>query len=202
MKEHFLTILRDKNTGLEVFRNAAKELSRLIAAEIVDLLPLQKKTVQSPLAPATGAHLAQRVVLIPILRAGLVFLDTFLELLPSSPVGFLGIRRDETTTLPHLYYQKLPPLSPSDHILLLDPMLATGGTANLALNHLQSAGADLSKTTLVSIVAAPEGIHAVRRNHPKTQIYTLAVDQKLDAHAFIYPGLGDFGNRYFGTNNS
>lgn len=183
MKDHFLAILRDRATDCSAFRSAATKLSRLIA---LDICP-----------PVAQGH--QRIILIPILRAGLVLLSPFQEFFESAPIGFLGIRREEETALPHLYYEKLPRLTHTDQILLLDPMLATGGSANLALDRLKASGADLSHVTLIVILAARIGLAAVEKRHPQVRIYTVAVDEKLDSKKFIVPGLGDFGDRYFGT---
>lgn len=199
MKEHFLTILRDRKTPMLPFREAARELARLLAAETAHLLPLKTTHIDTPLAPTSGKRLAEPAVLIPILRAGLALLPAFEELLPEAPIGFFGMRRDEKTALPRLYYENLPPLSPSGWVLLLDPMLATGGSANLALDRLKSLDQDLSKTLLISIVAAPEGVRALKSRHPEVRLITAAVDEKLDAKKFIVPGLGDFGDRFFGT---
>lgn len=199
MKEHFLTILRDRNTPMRPFREAARELARLLAAEASHLLPLKTTHIDTPLAPTSGKRLAEPALLIPILRAGLALLPAFEELLPQAPIGFFGMRRDEKTALPRLYYENLPPLSPSGWVLLLDPMLATGGSANLALDRLKSLGQDLTKALLISILAAPEGVRALKSRHPEVRLILGAVDEKLDAKKFIVPGLGDFGDRFFGT---
>ena len=199
MKEHFLTLLRDRGTPMALFRDAARELARLLAAEASLLLPLQTTHIDTPLAPAAGKRLSQPAVLIPILRAGLALLPAFQELLPEAPIGFFGMRRDEKTALPRLYYENLPPLSPNGWVLLLDPMLATGGSANLAFDRLKSLGQDLAKAILISIIAAPEGVRALKTRHPEVRLITGAVDMKLDAKKFIVPGLGDFGDRFFGT---
>ena len=140
-----------------------------------------------------------RIILVPILRAGLALLPTFQEIFEAAPIGLLGIRRDEKTALPYLYYEKLPFLSPADQIFILDPMLATGGSANLALDRLAAQGADLDRATLITIIAAREGIHSVKKRHPQVGIYSVAVDEELDSRKYIVPGLGDFGDRYFGT---
>lgn len=199
MKEHFLTLLRDRKTQMGPFRDAARELARLLAAETSLLLPLKTTHIDTPLAPTLGKQLAQPAVLIPILRAGLALLPAFEEMLPDAPIGFFGMKRDEKTALPRLYYENLPPLPPSGWALVLDPMLATGGSANLAFDRLKSLGQDLSKTLLISIVAAPEGVRALKNRHPDVRLITGAVDEKLDSKKFIVPGLGDFGDRFFGT---
>lgn len=179
MKEHFLRQLRDRKSGIQAFRHASDNLSKLVSYEI-------------------SSKIKNKVItLIPIMRAGLALLPAFKEVFEGAPIGILGIRRDETTALPHLYYENLPTLSPHNHVLLLDPMLATGGSANLAIERIKAKGA--TRITLVSIIAAPEGIHEVKTKHPEVEIYTVAIDEKLDANHYIVPGLGDYGDRYFGT---
>lgn len=199
MKEHFLTILRNRKTDTLSFRAAADSLSYLIAAEIGAVLPLQPTHVETPLGKSPGARLERRVILISILRSGMVLLPPFQKLLPSSPLGFFGIRRDEKDAHPILYYEKIPSLLPSDQILLLDPMLATGGSAMSAIQHLEKKKADLSKLTLVTLIASQPGIQAVKKSYPAVSIYSVAIDKALDQNWFIVPGLGDFGDRYFGT---
>jgi uracil phosphoribosyltransferase len=122
-----------------------------------------------------------------------------MDLFPQAPIGFFGIRRDEKTALPHLYYENIPTLAPTDRILLLDPMLATGGSALLSLQKLKEKKVDLARATLVTILATPEGMRAVEQAFPEVKIYTVAIDEKLNQHKYIVPGLGDFGDRYFGT---
>lgn len=179
MKTQILNLLRDRSASIGTFRIASQSLSKLVASEIASQLQ------------------AHTPVLVPILRAGLALLPAFEHQFEEARIGFLGIRRDETTAKPHLYYQNLPHPHPNDHVLLLDPMLATGGSANLALDILKSHG--WTRITLISLIAAPEGLHAVQHRHPDTRIYTVAIDQKLDAKKYIVPGLGDYGDRYFGT---
>lgn len=180
MKEYYLNQLRDRTIGIVHFREASASLSKLIALEV------------SLASPAS-----QRIILVPILRAGLSLLTAFQDSFIEAPIGFIGIKRDEKTALPRLYYENIPPISAGDHILVLDPMLATGGSADLALELLKSKGA--KSITLVTILAAPEGIQRVKERHPKVHIYSVAIDKGLDAQKYIVPGLGDFGDRYFGT---
>lgn len=179
MKEQFLSLLRDRNAPLRQFRAATANLSQLMASEI--------------------AHQTrkQNIILIPILRAGLAILPSFQALFEGAPIGFLGIQRDEKTARPHLYYENLPPFSSQDQILLLDPMLATGGSAHLALDRIRAKGG--VHITLVTVIAAPEGLQAIKTGHPEVRVYTVAVDEGVNAQKFIVPGLGDFGDRYFGT---
>lgn len=180
MKDSWLHQLRNRNLPMEEFRNASANTSKSIAYEIFKQIPKNEP-----------------VLLVAILRAGLVLLPAFQELFPGAPIGLIGIQREEATAVPHLYYEKLPPLSPNQHVLILDPMLATGGSANLALNLLVKRG--MKKGTVIAILAAPEGVAFLKKNHPAVSLHTVAVDQGLDAKKFIVPGLGDFGDRYFGT---
>jgi uracil phosphoribosyltransferase len=171
MKEKFLKILRDRSTSRVAFREAADKLGILMAEEI---------------------HV-EKATLVPILRAGIALLHPFQKKFPAAPIGFLGIRRDEKTALPHLYYENLPPLT--EQILILDPMLATGGSANLAIDRLKSKGA--KHIHLISVIASRDGIEAIKKRHQDIKIYSVAIDETLDADKFIVPGLGDFGDRYF-----
>ncbi len=199
MKDHFLTLLRDRETPSKAFREAAAQLASLLAEKIVAHLPLRQEKIQTPMGEAAGARFDHKVVLVPILRAGLVFLPSFLSLFPTASIGFLGIRRSEEDAHPHLYYENLPHITPDTYIFLLDPMLATGGTANLALDRLVKNTACPAQTHLATFLASEPGIEAVSQRHPHTAIHAAAIDPHLDAKQFIVPGLGDFGNRYFGT---
>jgi len=199
MKNHFLTLLRNRSTKTPDFRSAAATLASILANEIAPQAELAPHKVTTPLGEAEGARLETPVILIPILRAGLVFLPPFLKLFPQASIGFLGIRRDEKDARPRLYYENIPEFPPQARIYLLDPMLATGGTANLALERIANRGAAPQRTLLATFLAARQGMEAVRRQHPAVAIHTAAVDPDLDPNQFIVPGLGDFGDRYFGT---
>lgn len=169
----------------------------LMAAEISSQLPASSYPVATPLGACLGEKIQERIVLIVILRAGLALLPSFMQLFPSAPIGFLGIRRDEKTFLPHAYYENIPTPSGNDCVFLLDPMLATGGTAVYALNRLKEMNFEISRTHLVSILAAQSGIQAVKEAFSEINIYSVAVDEKLNSKKYIVPGLGDFGDRYF-----
>ena len=200
MKDYFLTILRDEQSKAEQFRKAADSLAQLLAAEAAQKVPLSPVQVKTPLGILTsGNKLTHRVVLIPILRAGLALLPAFQKLFPSAPIGFFGIRRDEETTLPHLYYQNLPQLFPNDWIFLLDPMLATAGSACLALQKIHESHGHESQTTLVSVLAVEEGVKKLHTQFPQTTLITAGIDPTLNGKKYIVPGIGDFGDRYFGT---
>ena len=192
-----LATLRDTSTPPDIFRRVARRMSLLIAAEVLKEIPTVEGTVETPLGTAFARRVHARVTLVPVLRAGLGMIDGILDLLPSTRVGHIGLQRDETTAQAMRYYVKLPPDLANDVVLITDPMLATGGSAVAAIELLREAGArDLR---FVCIVAAPEGIAAIERRFPDGPIYTPVVDRELNAHKFLVPGLGDFGDRLFGT---
>ena len=192
-----LATLRDASTPPELFRRMAVRISLLLAAEATRDVPSTQVRVETPLGPATGRRVYGGVVVVPVLRAGLGMLDAVLELVPSARVGHIGLQRDEITAVASQYYSKLPTDLSGSFVLMIDPMLATGGSAVAALDLLQRAGA--RDVRMICIVSAPEGIAMVERHHPNVVIYTPAVDQGLNAHKFIVPGLGDFGDRLYGT---
>lgn len=192
-----LTILRDLTTPPELFRRMAVRISLLLAAEATRDLPASEVTVTSPLGLAGGRRITADVVVVPVLRAGLGMLDAVLELIPSARVGHIGLQRDELTAVASKYYSKLPADLRDCFVLMIDPMLATGGSAVAALDMLRDAGARDAR--MICIVAAPEGIELVERHHPDVHIYTPVVDERLNDHKFIVPGLGDFGDRLYGT---
>jgi uracil phosphoribosyltransferase len=193
-----LATLRDATTPPEVFRRMAVRISLLLAAEATRDVPTQASTVQTPLGPASGRRVSGQVVVVPVLRAGLGMLDAVLELIPTARVGHIGLQRDEITAVASQYYSKLPGNSLRGcFVLMIDPMLATGGSAVAALDLLRRSGAEGIR--MICIVAAPEGVALVERRHPDVQIYTPAVDSGLNDHKFIVPGLGDFGDRLYGT---
>ncbi len=192
-----LAELRDARTSPERFRALANRISVLLGAEALRDVPMADGTVDTPLGPSPCRRLAADVVMAPVLRAGLGMLPGMLELVPSARVGHLGLQRDERTAVASQYYAKLPPNIESSYVLLIDPMLATGGSAVAALDVLTRAGA--KHIRLVCIVAAPEGVAVVEKAYPAVPIFTPIVDRELNAHKFIVPGLGDFGDRLFGT---
>lgn len=192
-----LAELRDTKTPPEYFRRLANRISVLLAAEALRALPTDAITVKTPLADAPGRRIARDVVVVPVLRAGLGMLDAVLQLLPSARVGHIGLQRDEITAVAWQYYSKLPPNLDESYVLMIDPMLATGGSAVAAIDLLRRAGAH--DIHILCIVAAPEGVALVERHHPDVHIYTPVVDRNLNAHKYIVPGLGDFGDRLYGT---
>jgi uracil phosphoribosyltransferase len=192
-----LATLRDVSTTPQVFRHMAMRISLLLAGEATRDVPSRSATVQTPLGPADGRRIADGVVVVPVLRAGLGMLDAVLELIPTARVGHIGLQRDEMTAVASQYYSKLPPDLTGAFVLMIDPMLATGGSAVAALDLIRRAGG--KDVRMICIVAAPEGIALVEQHHPDVQIYTPVIDQGLNAHKFIVPGLGDFGDRLYGT---
>jgi uracil phosphoribosyltransferase len=192
-----LAELRDARTGPERFRALTNRISVLLGAEALRDVPTVDDTVHTPLGPSPCRRLATDVVMAPVLRAGLGMLPGMLELVPNARVGHLGLQRDERTAVASQYYAKLPKNIENSYVLLIDPMLATGGSAVAALDMLTKAGA--RHLRLVCIVAAPEGVAAVEKAYPTVPIFSPAVDRELNANKFIVPGLGDFGDRLFGT---
>jgi uracil phosphoribosyltransferase len=195
--EDVLAALRDRHTPSDVFRQLARRVSLLLVAEATRDLPLAEHTVETPLETTAEHRLAARVVAVPVLRAGLGMLDGFLELVPQAQVGYFGLERDEVTAVARRYYEKVPRDLAGAVVFLLDPMLATGGSAAMAIEGLAELGA--RGVRLLSIVAAPEGLALLRSAVPDAIVYTAAVDRELNARKFILPGLGDFGDRLFGT---
>ena len=189
--------LRDSRTAPPEFRRAANRISVLLAAEALRDVPSAEATVQTPLGPAEGRRVSSDVVVVPVLRAGLGMLDAVLELLPAARVGHIGLQRDEATAIASKYYTKLPPDLADSYVLMIDPMLATGGSAVAAIDLIKAAGARTIR--MICIVAAPEGVKVVEEHHPDVAVYTPVVDRSLNAHKFIVPGLGDFGDRLYGT---
>jgi uracil phosphoribosyltransferase len=195
---HKTTLLRSVDTDTRLFRALVHEISLLVLYEATRLLPTEPEQVQTPMAAFSGARIpGSGLAIVPVLRAGLGMLDAALELLPHAPVGFVGVSRDEQTLRPVPYYLKLPDGLTGRSVLVLDPMLATGGSTSAAIAMCKEGGAQ--RISLVSIVAAPEGVERVRRQHPDVHIYAAAVDRGLNEHGYILPGLGDAGDRLFGT---
>ena len=193
---HWLTALRDAATAPEEFRRLCSKISLLLLLEATRDLPLRRKGVRTPLMETEGAELACGVTVVPILRAGLGMVPVAVDLLPGVSVGYVGMERDESTAEARPYYSKGPPLA-GRRVLVLDPMLATGGSAAQTLRALIDRGA--SDLRLLSIVAAPEGVSSLQAAFPQLPIYLAALDDRLDARKFILPGLGDFGDRLWGT---
>lgn len=191
-----LAELRSRETRPEEFRALARKIMTFLLYEATADLPTRRRVVETPLRPTEAACIDAEVVAIPVLRAGLGILSPVLELLPRVSVGYIGLERDEVTAVARIYYKKLPPLEGRVPILL-DPMLATGGSAARALQLIEEAGGRDAR--MIAVVAAPEGVRELERDHPGVSIFTAALDEGLNDRAFIVPGLGDFGDRLFGT---
>lgn len=192
-----LAELRDATTQPSAFRAAARRISRLLIGETLRDLPSSPGTVITPLGPAPSRVITTDVVFVPVLRAGLGMLDAAIDLVPAARVGHIGLQRDEATAVASKYYSRLPDGLSDSFVVLLDPMLATGGSAASSIDLLKAAGARTLR--MACIVAAPEGVRLVETRHPDVHVFTPVVDRELNAHKFIVPGLGDFGDRLYGT---
>jgi uracil phosphoribosyltransferase len=192
---HLLTQLRDRDTGPPVFRTLAKRLALALALEAIRDLPTREVEVDGPLERSAGVEIAD-LVAVPILRAGLGMLEAVTELFPEVAVGYIGLERDEASLQPQSYYRKLPEVG-GRHVLVLDPMLATGGSGSAATSAVREG--DPASIRFVCVVSAPEGLAKMEADHPDVPIFTAAVDRQLNEHGYILPGLGDFGDRLFGT---
>lgn len=199
LKEALLTILRDKETDHSSFRTAADKLSYLLTADVAEHLETVSIPIETPLARMQGTLLMYDIVLVPIMRSGLALLHSFMRMFETSRVGFIVVQRDEKTALPHLFYSKMPELNNNTQIIILEPMVATGGSVLEALKIITDMGVPNDRIIIVSIVCATEGLRRVQEEFPGvTHIYA-AEDPQLNARKYIVPGLGDFGDRYFGT---
>ncbi|RYM05525.1 uracil phosphoribosyltransferase [Sporolactobacillus sp. THM7-7] len=196
--QHKLTMIRDYRTGTKVFRELVDEVATLMAFEITRDLSLEEVEVQTPVAKAKAYKIAgKKLGIVPILRAGLGMVNGVLQLIPAAKVGHVGLYRDPKTLKPVEYYVKLPPDISERDLIVVDPMLATGGSASAAITFLKRRGAINIK--LMCLIGAPEGVKAVQKEHPDVDIYLAALDEKLNEHGYIIPGLGDAGDRLFGT---
>ena len=194
---HKLTQMRKASTGTKDFRENLDEIAGLMAYEITRDLPTQSIEIETPVAPCVTEELAKEIVLVPILRAGLGMVNGIRALVPTAKIGHIGLYRDEKTLEPHEYFAKFPSNMPEAVVMVLDPMLATGGSASAAITMLKKRNAKLIK--LVCLVGAPEGVARIQKDHPDVDIYLAALDEKLNEHGYIVPGLGDAGDRIFGT---
>ena len=196
--QHKLAILRDKNTGVKEFRELIGEIAGLMCYEATRNLPTEEVDVETPIATAKCRMLAgKKLAIVPVLRAGLGMVDSMIALIPSAKIGHIGLYRDPETHKPVEYYCKLPDDIENRQVFVVDPMLATGGSAVAAIDFLKQHGC--RTITMMNIIGCPEGVKAVQEAHPDVDIYVAAVDEKLNEHAYIIPGLGDAGDRIFGT---
>lgn len=194
---HKLALIRNKETGTKEFRETVNEIAALMAYEITRDIPLKDVVVETPLTSCMSSELEKQVILIPVLRAGLGMIDGITSLIPTAKVGHIGLYRDHDSLKPMQYYAKYPGNLAETVVMILDPMLATGGSASEAISSLKDAGAVSLK--LVCIVGAPEGVKKIEKDHPDTDIYLAALDEGLNEKGYIVPGLGDAGDRLFGT---
>lgn len=199
MEEALVTILRDRDTDHDDFQKAANKLAYLLGAKVAQLLDTVEVHIETPLGPTTGKLLKHDIVLVPIVRSGLALLHSFMRMFEGSRVGFVVVQRDEETALPRLFYAKMPTLSKEARIIILEPMIATGGSVCSALKILQDMGVAMHRVIVVSVICATEGLAAVRKQFPDVTLIYAAEDPELNDQKWILPGLGDFGNRYFGT---
>lgn len=197
LMHHKLSIIRDEKTGTKDFRETVSEIGMLMAYEITRDLPTVDIDVKTPVGLSHCKQLEKAVVIVPILRAGLGMVDGINKLIPTAKVGHVGLYRDEVTLEPHEYYAKFPPCITTSTVLVVDPMLATGGSAIHAITILKNRG--VKDISYVGLVGAPEGVKALQKAHPDVNIFLAALDEKLNEHGYIVPGLGDCGDRLFGT---
>jgi len=198
LASHVITHLRDRSTKPATFRTLCYQISLLLAIEATRHLPTEAKLIETPLEQVTGRVLShQPLIVVPILRAGLGMVQPFLDVFPDVSVGYIGLERDHDTAVARNYYCKLPPLTERSRVLIVDPMLATGGSAVQAISVICAEGA--TDISLLSIVSAPEGVEAVAQRYPTLPIFTAALDRQLSDRKYILPGLGDFGDRLYGT---
>lgn len=196
--QHKLTIIRDKNVGTKEFREIVDEIASLMAYEVTRDLPVKDVEIETPVAKTTQKQLAgKKLAIVPILRAGLGMVDGIMKLIPAARIGHIGMYRDEESLEPVEYFVKLPEDIDQREVLVVDPMLATGGSAVMAIDALKKRGA--TKIKLITLVSAPVGVETVQKAHPDVDIYTAGLDEGLNEHGYIIPGLGDAGDRLFGT---
>jgi uracil phosphoribosyltransferase len=196
LAQHYLTILRERSTGTPLFRETARRLAYLLVAEATSDLALHDKPIETPLDATTGTVLGKPIVVVAVFRAGLGLVDAAIDLLPNARVGYAGVQRNEDTAEPMEYYTKFPPMTDA-RVLILEPMLATGGSLAWACEQVKAKGAN--DITAVCVVSAPDGIKVMEDRHPEVRIVTAAVDRGLNERFYIEPGLGDMGDRLFGT---
>lgn len=194
---HKLSIMRDKNTNTIVFKENLDEIAMLMAYEVTKDLPLVEYPIETPICKTVGKKLAKQIILVPILRAGIGLVDGFRRIIPSAKVGHIGLQRDEETLQPIEYYAKFPKGIEDAIVIVVDPMLATGGSASATITSLKKRGA--KNIHLVCLLAAPEGVAVIEKEHPDVNLTLAALDDKLNSKGYIVPGLGDAGDRLFGT---
>ncbi len=195
--KHKLTIMRDKNTSTYIFKQNLDEIAKLMAYEVTRNVPIRDKMIETPICQMVGKEIDQQIVLVPILRAGIGLVDGFRDIIPTAKIGHIGMYRDEETLIPHEYYARFPSGLEDSLVIVVDPMLATGGSASMAIQNIKDRGA--KNILLVCLVGVPEGVALIEKEHPDVDITLAALDEKLNDHGYIVPGLGDAGDRLFGT---
>ena len=195
--KHKLTIMRDKNTSTYIFKQNLDEIAKLMAFEVTRNVSLKDKAIETPVCPMVGKEMDQQIILAPILRAGIGLVDGFRDIIPTAKVGHIGMARNEETLMPEEYYAKFPSGLEDSIVIIVDPMLATGGSASAAITNIKERGA--KDIRLVCLVGAPEGVKVIEENHPDVELVLAALDEKLNDRGYIVPGLGDAGDRLFGT---
>lgn len=199
MKEVLLTILRDKNTSITKFRKAAEGIAFILAWQTASHLEKEQVSVDTPITKTIGSKIKNNIILIPILRSALSLVSPFLKVFNNAKVGFLGLKRDEKTFIPKIYYKNFPEISSKDNVIILDPMIATGGSGSEAIKILKESGIKEEKIIFVAVISALVGIEKIKKEYPKVKIICAQEDKELNDKMFIIPGLGDFGDRFFGT---
>lgn len=199
MIKFLISILRNKNTTSLEFRRASEQLASILAFQVAELLDEQAVSIQTPLAQTQGFKIKNSIALVPILRSGLALLPSFLQCYPHATIGFIGMRRHEITAIPENYYSNLPVFNKEDTIIVLEPMLATGGSLSVALQLLLEKNVPEEKIIVANVIASPEGYALLTKKFPKVRFLIAQMDEALNEYKFIVPGLGDFGDRYFGT---
>lgn len=195
--KHKITIMRDKNTSTYIFKQNLDEISKLMAYEVTRNIPLRDKEIETPICKVVGKEVDRQIILVPILRAGIGLVDGFRDIIPTAKIGHIGMYRDEETLVPHEYYARFPKGLDKSLIIVVDPMLATGGSASMAIQNIKDRGG--KNIILVCLVGAPEGIALIEKEHPDVDITLAALDDGLNENGYIVPGLGDAGDRLFGT---
>lgn len=196
--KHKLSIMREEKTSNYIFKQNLDEIAMLMAYEVTKDYPLKEKEIETPICKTIGYELVKDIILVPILRAGVGLVDGFRRIIPTAKVGHIGMYRDEETLIPHEYYAKFPKGLENAKVIVLDPMLATGGSADMAIQNIKDRGA--KDIELVCLVGAPEGVKYIEEHHPDVKLTLAALDEKLNDKGYIVPGLGDAGDRLFGTN--
>ncbi|MBQ9032231.1 MAG: uracil phosphoribosyltransferase [Parasporobacterium sp.] len=195
--KHKISIMRNKDTSTYIFKQNLDEIAKLMAYEVTRDIPIKEKTIETPICQTVGYEVDQPLVLVPILRAGIGLVDGFRDIIPTAKIGHIGMYRDEKTLEPIEYYARFPKCMPESIVIVTDPMLATGGSASAAITNIKKRGA--KKILLVCLVGAPEGVERIQKDHPDVDITLAALDEGLNERGYIVPGLGDAGDRLFGT---